>query len=112
MTVAVCWKCGEMKRGAFNPCPKCKAAPRSEDDLAVSLAMSDHYFDKPKLELMGADIAAGKPLQLAPETRRNLIKVLRDGAAVLPMFKDAPRAADIDYESPPPPKKSWWKKLF
>lgn len=100
-----------MKLGAFNPCPACKAAPRSEDDLVISLAMSDHYFDKANLELMGTNIAAGKPLQLDPETRRNLIKALRDGAEHLPKFKNAPRAADIDYE-PPPKKKPWWKRIF
>ena len=77
MTVAICWKCGEVKWGAFNPCPKCKAAPTGEDDMAVSLALTDHYFDKAALERMGVDIAAGKQMTLDPATRQKLIRALR-----------------------------------
>ena len=101
-----------MKFGAFNACPKCKAAPSTEDDLAISVAMSDHYFDKPTLERMGADVAAGKPMHLAPETRRDLIKSLRDAQRHMPLFKDAKKADDVDYEPPPPVKKPWWRRFF
>jgi len=50
MTIAVCLGCGEFKFGAFNSCGKCGAKPRDVDELALSLAMSDHYFDEPTLE--------------------------------------------------------------
>ena len=107
MTVAVCWNCGEMKWGAFNPCPKCKAAPGSEDELAVSLVLSDHYQDKPTMERIGMDIAAGQPAVLDPETRLDCIKNIRD----MGLYPDAARATDIDY-TPPPVEKPWWKKIF
>lgn len=106
MTVAVCWKCGEMKWGAFNACPKCKAAPSSEDDMAISLAMSDHYFDKPTMEQMGADIAAGKPLQLDPATRLNLINTIRG------VGTNVAKATGIDCQPQHSSKKPWWKRLF
>jgi hypothetical protein len=59
---------------------------------------------------MGTDIAAGKPIHLDAETRRNVIKALRDSGMYIPMVKDAAR--DVDYQPVPHPKKPWWRKLF
>jgi len=101
-----------MKFGAFNSCPKCKATPSSEDDLAISLGLSDHYFDEPIMAQIGADVAAGKPTQLDPETRSNLIKMLRIAGTSAPFFRNAARAKDIDYMPEPASKKPWRKKLF
>jgi hypothetical protein len=42
MTTAVCFRCGKLKFGAFCPC-ECGAMPQTEDELAISLAMTDHY---------------------------------------------------------------------
>lgn len=50
MTQAVCFKCGAIKFGAFCPCPACNATPEAEDDLVISLAMTDHYFDVKTLQ--------------------------------------------------------------
>ena len=36
MTLAVCFKCGKAKFGAFNPCEGCQAMPQSEDDFVLS----------------------------------------------------------------------------
>jgi hypothetical protein len=77
MTMAVCFRCGAIKFGAFCPCPECQALPISEDDLALSLAMTDHYFDVPTLEQMGAAVRDGNLPQLDPETRANLLADLR-----------------------------------
>ncbi len=74
--------------------------PRSEDDFVLSLALSDHYFQKPALEQMGTDIAAGKSLQLDPEARHVLIGVLRETG----MLRGATKAADIPV-TPQPKKK-------
>jgi len=61
MTQAVCFKCGEIKWGAFNHCDKCGARPRSDDELMLSLAFTDHYFDLEKLQRIGRDIEMGNP---------------------------------------------------
>lgn len=74
MTVAVCFKCGAFKWGAFNPCEKCGAKPVDPDQLAVSMAMSDHHFDKPDLERFGAAIQAGRPAPIDPD----LVRGIRD----------------------------------
>ncbi len=104
MTIAVCWKCGAMKRGAFNPCLKCNSAPITEDELAVSMELSDHCFEKNQLEQMGARIASGTKVTLAPENRKNIIKTLRDSE----IFSNVPKTEDIDYK----PNRPWWKRFF
>jgi hypothetical protein len=86
MTMAVCFKCGAIKFGAFCPCPECQALPKSEDDLALSLAMTDHYFDMPTLEQMGAAVRDGNPPHLDPETRANLVNSFR-GTGLLEQLK-------------------------
>src|SRR5260370_11299722 len=77
MTMAVCFHCGATKFGAFVPCPDCSAMPQDEEQLALSLAMTDHYFDVPSLQNMAADLRSGKPVHLAPETRTQLIDQIR-----------------------------------
>jgi len=39
--------------------------------------MIDRFFDQPTLKKMGEDVASGHPPTLAPETRENLINLLR-----------------------------------
>lgn len=106
MTQAVCWKCGSIKFGAFCPCPECGATPETEDDLVISLAMTDHYFDIETLRQFGQSIEQnGRPPNLDPETRENLLQVVRGAGEVI---AGAGHAAGI------PPglassKKPWWK---
>ena len=56
MTQAVCFKCGDIKWGAFNHCENCGAMPKSDDELMLSLAFTDYYFDLAKLRQIGRDI--------------------------------------------------------
>jgi hypothetical protein len=107
MTTAVCFKCGEIKFGAFVPCPKCQAVPQTEDDLALAMAMTDHYFDRPTLEEMGRSVAAGKPPSLDPETRAGLIKAMRE-SGVLDRFQKTASSAEAR-DARPAPRKPWWK---
>lgn len=66
MTVAICYKCGAMKYGAFSSCEKCGAQPHCSDDKALSMAISDQYFDKPALQSIAAAIQAGRPVPIDP----------------------------------------------
>jgi hypothetical protein len=111
VTQAVCFKCGVIKFGAFVACPECSAAPQTEDDLALSLAMTDHYFDVPTLEQMGAAVRDGHSPHLDPQTHAKLIETIRQsseiakslGASVSPDEK-ASRVGDQR-----PQGKPWWK---
>ena len=64
--------------------PTAAESPRSEDDLIISLAMTDHYFDMKTLKQMGASIRKnGEPPNLDPETRKNLLEMVRGAGAIL-----------------------------
>jgi hypothetical protein len=76
LTKAVCFNCGEFKLGAFNACSLCKRGPETDDQLVMSLALTDHYFDLPTLKVMGKDIKNGKALQLDEQTKENLLSAL------------------------------------
>ena len=77
MTAAICIKCGEFKLGAWTACPKCRALPRTEDERALALAMTDHYFDHATLEQMAQSVREGRPPHLDPETRKRIVRELR-----------------------------------
>jgi hypothetical protein len=111
MTVAVCFKCGIIKFGAFVPCPDCSAAPQTEDDLVLSLAMTDHYFDRPTLEQMGAAVREGKPPHLDPQTHAQMIEMIRSTGllAELGGLGSGPQQEPAPASERPPPKKPWWK---
>ncbi len=67
MTLAVCFNCGNFKLGAFTPCPKCAQQPQTDDELMLSLAMTDHNLDRANLEYASQDIASGNCPQLDPQ---------------------------------------------
>jgi len=48
MTQAVCFKCEVIKFGAFVVCDKCEALSESEDDLMLSVVLTDQYFGPAK----------------------------------------------------------------
>jgi len=93
MTEAVCFKCGALKWGAFTNCKNCGARPTSDDDLMVSLACTDHYFDHSKLEQIGRDIRAGHAVQLDPATREKLIPEIREAKVLLGIHRTAKQQA-------------------
>lgn len=78
MTTVVCYKCGKFKTGAFTPCSNCKAMPKEDDDLILSLALTDHFFDRTTLKNMGAEIETGVKIQLEPETQQVLLQKIQE----------------------------------
>lgn len=96
MTTAVCFKCGEFKFGAFGPCRACGTAPSNEDELAYSLAMTDHYFDQQTLAQIKQAIRNGEPPSLDPGTKAQLVKQIR---SMPPLFGFVKRHE----------RKPWWK---
>jgi len=76
MTKALCWHCGEFKFGAFNPCLACDAIPRNEDEIMISLLLTDHYHSEDELELLQARIRGGARIEIDEETRIALLPVV------------------------------------
>jgi hypothetical protein len=111
MTTAVCFKCGFIKHGAVVPCPKCSGFPQTEDELALSLAMTDHYFDRPTLKKVAASVREGKPPHFDPATHAQLIgQIRRSGmlAQVQGMFGRG-ATAESPLAERRPFKKPWWR---
>jgi hypothetical protein len=48
MTWAMCLNCGDIKFGAFVPCPRCQSA--STGNAGLDVAFSDHRISKESLE--------------------------------------------------------------
>src|ERR1700676_4348489 len=83
MTQAVCFNCGDIKWGAFSNCENCGARPKTDDELMLSLAFTDHYFDLAKLQKIGRDIGAGRPPQLDQSTKDKLRPAVREAKVML-----------------------------
>ncbi len=66
MTVAICFKCGAFKTGAFNWCEACGAQPVNLDEIALSMALTDHFYDKPTLDQIRAELVFRKRLPIDP----------------------------------------------
>ncbi|MBK8816496.1 MAG: hypothetical protein IPN42_13800 [Methylococcaceae bacterium] len=73
MTIAICKSCGKEKWGAFNECDNCGFIPNTEDELAESLILSDHYFDKVTLSNISLAFQTGKPPKI-DEHSKNKVK--------------------------------------
>ena len=121
MTVAVCFHCGTFKSAAFCPCPDCAALPQHEEELALSLAMTDHYFDRPALNEIATSIQAGKPPQLDEHTHAKMLEMLHGPEFMHDTFSPErfdertpdpsphlPRLDGAD-QAPASIKAPWWK---
>jgi len=51
MTMALCMNCGDIKWGAWCPCPNCRVA--SSGDQNLDIAFSDHCVSVEQLDLLG-----------------------------------------------------------
>jgi len=101
MTQAVCWKCGEPKRGAFTRCARCQSLPRTDDELALSLAfITDHYYAPADLAEITARLRAGKiPPRLTPALKEYLAPGVAEAKRMLGL--DAPSPSREPSLAPP-----------
>jgi hypothetical protein len=114
MTTAVCFRCGQLKGGAFLPCEACSALPQDEEELALSLAMTEQFFDLPALKRIGTSIAEGKPPELDEQTRAEMLAIIRGQDSLFSSRERSARlprldGADRSENDPASPIKPWWK---
>jgi hypothetical protein len=76
--MAVCFNCGEMKFGAFVDCKKCNAKPQSNDDRALSLFLTDHFFKIDALHEIGKSIKNGEKFVLGEEQKKMYMEALNE----------------------------------
>ncbi|WP_204275143.1 hypothetical protein [Stenotrophomonas maltophilia] len=78
MATAVCFKCGSAKSGALVACRKCGAAPQTNNEYAVSLALSDHLSSKDQLAQYSHELQNGQKLSVPREALVQALDALKD----------------------------------
>ena len=78
MAMAICFKCGSAKSGALVACRSCNAAPRTNSEYAVSLALSDHLSSKDQLTQYSHELRNGKKLSVPREALVQALDALKD----------------------------------
>lgn len=89
MTHAVCFHCGEMKWGAFTACKNCGARPKSDDDLMLSIMLTNHNLSSDQLAYYGRSIKAGKPPLIRESEKAKLRPVLEEAKVLLGIKRPA-----------------------
>jgi hypothetical protein len=123
VAMAICFKCGSGKSGALVACRSCNAAPRTNSEYAVSLALSDHLSSKDQLTQYSHELRNGKKLSVPREALVQALDALKDpqllamlGAQPQPatptpapastrQAPPVPSAAPQRVSQPPPPVK-------
>ena len=78
MGMAICFKCGSAKSGALIACRSCNAAPRTNSEYAVSLALSDHLSSKDQLAQYSHELRNGNKLSVPREALTQALDALKD----------------------------------
>lgn len=82
MTEAVCFHCGDTKWGSFNACESCGLKPKSDDDLMLSLMLTEHNLSADELARFARSIKAGRP-PVIPESERIRLRPAIEQAKVM-----------------------------
>lgn len=99
---AVCFNCGGIKGGAFAPCAGCGRRPTGDDDLALSVLITDQYYDAASLRRMAEAIRDGDHPQLDAGTRHTVLRHIA-------RFRgDLIGRLATGTAFPAAPKKRWW----
>lgn len=78
MTQSICFNCGAEKSGPFTRCSTCNAIPSDDEQLARSLALSEHLHSKGQLAVFAEDIRAHRKLAFAPGIIEQAREALKD----------------------------------
>lgn len=80
MTLAICYRCGSQKFGAFVPCKACGFIPSNDYEMAYSLALTEHHLPKDVLAQIGERIKSGAESPKLDETSLNaMLSAVRSG---------------------------------
>jgi hypothetical protein len=109
MAMAICFKCGSAKSGALVACRKCDAAPQTNSEFAVSLALSDHLSSKDQLAQYSHELRNGQKLSVPRDALVQALDALKD-PQLLAMLRaqsvtsaPAPSAPAAPRQPPPVP---------
>jgi hypothetical protein len=96
-------KCGSLKyEGAFEPRGVCSFKPRSDEEMAYSLGLTDHHLSLQTMHEVGDAIRKGNRPEFSAEDMGKLLNAIRD-ATLRPMMNSI---RGIPNQSPKK-KKGW-----
>lgn len=103
--VAICFKCGSEKSGALVACQNCSAAPRTNSESAVSLALSDHLSSNDQLTQYCFELHSDTKLSVPREVLVEALNALKDPQllAMLGARPPAPASLAPGAQPQPPP---------
>ena len=78
MTKAICFKCGAFKFGAFNQCFACYGEPLEDDEILISLVLTDHDLSDEELLFHQKRIQSGSKIVLNQDTKNALNPTLSE----------------------------------
>ena len=102
MAMAICFKCGSAKSSALVACRSCNAAPRTNSEYAVSLALSDHLSSSDQLAQYSHELRNGKKLSVPREALVQALDALKD-PQLLAMLGAQPSAPSSTTTTPAAP---------
>lgn len=74
---SICFQCGTAKPASGDPCPACRAVPRTADEVALSFMLSDMYASQEELAHSARHLRAGGRFTLTAEERDQLLLALK-----------------------------------
>lgn len=74
MRPSLCFSCGGKKFGILSPCGHCKVSPTEEDEIALSLLMTDHYMTLKELENLSQQLMRGEPRPFVDEKTKEQLR--------------------------------------
>jgi len=74
---SICPACGSRKSEPFQTCPQCGKIPRTDDDVALAMMLSDNFLPPEKLEAAARAIKAGQKLELPPTMRAAVLSAMK-----------------------------------
>ena len=78
MTKTICFKCGAFKFGAFNQCFACYGEPLEDDEILISLVLTDHDLSEEELLFHQKRIQSGSKIVLNQDTKNALNPTLSE----------------------------------
>ena len=97
MTKALCWQCGEFKFGAFTECLSCNAEPVKDEDLMISLLLTDHELSEDELLSYQERIRRGVKFQISEEIRQALLPAVEVAKRI--MINENISSSELQYPS-------------
>ena len=102
MTDAICFKCGSQKVGALTECQSCRAVPATENDLTLSLVLSEHLSTNAQLEILAHEIRNHLKLSVSEALLNQAREALKD-PQLMAMLGARPQSANKRDDARPSP---------